>query len=261
LSNIIKRNYIFYNSSDQHVIDSDSRLNNFAPLTFARVEDHTPEDIEEENEPDSVSTEMVHEISEIEAKAALEKVIAEAETQANEIIENAEQMARKLQDDAISEGKEIGFRQGIEEAQSELEQKKLELEQERRRQEQAYERKMKELEPMFAELTMQLVQKITGVMVEDKKDLVFYLVSEALKPIRGPKNFTIRVSKDDAPLINSKKSELQELLAMDTTLEIFEDPSLQKNQCFIETEDRLLDVSLDVQLANLAEHLRILSCS
>ena len=49
------------------------------------------------------------------------------------------------------------------------------------------------------------------------------------------------------------------LLSEDSSLEIIEDSTLSRNQCFIETEDRLLDVSLDVQLKNLSEHFKMLA--
>ena len=94
---------------------------------------------------------------------------------------------------------------------------------------------------------------------EDKKDLILYLISRTLKPIRGPKQFLIRVSEEDASIVSQHKETLTDLLSDDCTLEIFEDPTLSKNQCFIETEDRLLDVSLDVQLKNLSEHLKMLA--
>ena len=261
LSNIIKRNYIFYNPSEQAVIDSDSRLNNFTPLSFARVEDFTPKEEEMECEPNEPEEEMVHAISEVEAKAAIEQILVEAENEANAIIENAKVTANELYEDAVSRGRQQGYEQGLLDAEAMIEQKKQEMEQERLAMQNDFNRQIKELEPKFAELTIDLIRKITGVMVEDKKDLIMYLVSEALKPIRGPKQFLIRVSNDDITTLTSKKEQLLELIPEDATLEILEDSTLAKNQCFIETEDRLLDVSLDVQLSNLAEHLKILAYS
>ena len=125
--------------------------------------------------------------------------------------------------------------------------------------EEEYQKNAKLLEPQFADLTMKLVEKLTGVVAEDKKDLILYLISKTLKPIRGPKQFLIRVSEEDAPVVTQNKDALISLLAEDCTLEIFEDATLHKNQCFIETEDRLLDVSLDVQLKSLSEHLKMLA--
>ena len=44
-----------------------------------------------------------------------------------------------------------------------------------------------------------------------------------------------------------------------TEFDILEDASLSANQCIIETEDKMIDCSLDVQLQNLQEKLHTLA--
>lgn len=188
-----------------------------------------------------------------------ENIIMEARATAEEIISSAKAEALEI----LSEAREQGMQQGYESGLGLLEEKKIEMDEELReqlaRQEEECEKRAKQLEPKFADLTIKLVEKLTGFVAEDKKDLILYLISKTLKPIRGPKQFLIRVSEEDAPIVSQQKESLQAMLSEDCTLEIFEDSTLQKNQCFIETEDRLLDVSLDVQLKNLSEHLKMLA--
>lgn len=263
MSNIIKSNYIFYNKSDKVIIDSNGRAGNFGPLSLIKViNNEQPEtaDIEESAVLEKERTEEEESPLKEKMEILASQMMEQARVQADEIRKAAEEEAATLKAAAFDEGKKQGYEAGSKEAIQEFMQKKQELEEQKKRQDEEYVNQVKELEPKFADLTLKLVEKMTGIIAEDKRDLILYQISEAIKPIRGPKQFLIRVSKDDASLVIQKKDELASLLAADCSLEILEDASLEKNQCFIETEDRLLDVSLDVELKNLADHFRILAC-
>jgi len=256
LSNLIKGSYIHYSQSDRVIIDSNA-TDNFSLLSFAKVEEEVIPEEKEKEETEEVEAESLPDLEEVRQYA--ETIIQDAQAQAEEIVSSAKADAFHIMEEARNQGREEGLQSGI----ADLEAKRKEMEQELAEKEAKLEeeakRQAKQLEPQFADLTMKLVEKLTGIIAEDKKDLILYLISTALKPIRGPKKFYIRISKEDAAAVTSKKAELAGLLSQDASLEIIEDATLNKNQCFIETEDRLLDVSLDVQLKNLAEHLKMLA--
>lgn len=257
MSNLIKGNYIHFSQSDRVIIDSNFPTEQFNPLSFTKVEeDKTLVEEEAEVTIESVE-ESIPDLEEINQYA--ENIIMEARAEADRILASAKAEALEVLNHAREQGEEEGYQSGL----AKIEEKKLQMDQELKlqleKQQEEYEHTIKQLEPQFADLTMKLVEKLTGVVVEDKKDLILYLISRTLKPIRGPKQFLIRVSEEDAPVVSQHKETLTDLLSDDCTLEIFEDPTLSKNQCFIETEDRLLDVSLDVQLKNLSEHLKMLA--
>lgn len=257
MSNLIKGNYIRFSQSDRVIINSQFPIEQFDSLSFARVEEDKTLVEEKEEVTLEAEEESIPDLEEINHYA--ESIIMEARAEADKILESAKAEALEVMANAREQGEEEGYQSGL----SQIEEKKRQMDQELQaqleKQQEEYERTIKQLEPQFVDLTMKLVEKITGVVVEDKKDLVMYLLSRTLKPIRGPKQFLIRVSEEDAPIVSQHKETLTELLSDDCTLEIFEDPTLNKNQCFIETEDRLLDVSLDVQLKNLSEHLKVLA--
>ena len=71
-------------------------------------------------------------------------------------------------------------------------------------------------------------------------------------------SFIIRVSKADYEFLNSKKQELAAALP-ESRIEILVDPMLQSMQCTIETDTRIVDCSLDVQLKNLLTDLKLLA--
>lgn len=240
------------------IIDSNFNSDNFNPLSFAKVE--------EEKEPDAQdghimeqeeSEEVMPDLEEVNQYA--ENIIEQAQAKAEEILSSAKAKAMEIMNTSREQGYREGYDSGLADIEEERRQVESELRESVRRQEEEYEKKVRHLEPQFADLTIKLVEKLTGIVVEDKRDLVMYLLSTALKPIRGPKQFLIRVSEYDAMIVTQRKEELAALLSEDCTLEIFEDSTLDRNQCFIETEDRLLDVSLDVQLKNLSEHLKMLA--
>lgn len=255
MSNIIKGNYIRFSQSDRIIIDSNFPNEQFNPLSLAKVEEDPalaePEEVDEAEDETIPDLEEIHQYAEniiIDARAEAEKIISSAKAEALEVLANAREQGE-------AEGYESGLLQ-IEEKKRQMDE---ELQAQLQKQQEECERYIKQLEPQFADLTVKLVESLTGVVVEDKRDLVLYLLSKTLKPIRGPKQFLIRVSEEDAPIVTQKKESLAALLSEDCTLEIFEDSTLQKNQCFIETEDRLLDISLDVQLKNLSDHIKMLA--
>lgn len=114
-----------------------------------------------------------------------------------------------------------------------------------------------QMEGEVADLVASLVTKITGVLADDKKDLILYLVEKGLKNYDNLDSYNIRVSSSDYDFVLSKKEYLEDITGCD--IQITADSQLSKNQCLIETESRVIDCSLDVQLNNLANDLKLLA--
>ena len=115
------------------------------------------------------------------------------------------------------------------------------------------------LESRFADILIGLITKITGVVCEDKKDVIIYLIDNALHNVSKSKEITIRVSKNDIMMVESEKDKFLSGLSDDVSFDIVEDDSLSDNQCIIETESGVIDCSLDAQLDNLKEQLRLIT--
>ena len=115
------------------------------------------------------------------------------------------------------------------------------------------------LEPKYAELMGALIEKITGVLCEDKKDVIVYLIHQALNQLEKTKSVTLRVSKPDMLTVSAQKEQLRSCVSGEVDFDITEDDSLQENQCIIETDQRIIDCSLDVQLQNLKDQIRMLT--
>ena len=94
----------------------------------------------------------------------------------------------------------------------------------------------------------------------DKKDMILTLVNSVLSGDDVSKNYIIRVSSEDVKFLRDNKSLIEQKAGKSVNIEIIEDMSLKKNQCLIDTDLGIYDASLDIQLENLINDIRILSC-
>jgi flagellar assembly protein FliH len=80
-----------------------------------------------------------------------------------------------------------------------------------------------------------------------------------MRNIEG-RSLLVHVSKEDYPYISMQKKQLvSESVSSSTEVDIVEDASLSKNECFIETEAGIFDCGLGTQLSELSQKLKLLS--
>jgi flagellar assembly protein FliH len=115
-----------------------------------------------------------------------------------------------------------------------------------------------QVEPKAAGIIADLIQKMTGILVDEKKEVILYLIEKAMKNKDKSNEYTVKVSKEDYETVMSGRELLLEAIGRDTVLNVSEDSSLKKNQCFIETDLRIINCSLDVQLNNLVTDLKLI---
>ena len=187
-----------------------------------------------------------------------EKMKAAAREECDKIIEEARESLEKERETVYYEAKEQGYQDGLNAAASECDALKQELTEKLSSAEAEFEKKVDELEPAFVDLLINLIQKITGILVEDRRDLVLHIIRQSILDMENSNNYVIHVSKDDYDFVNSKKQELLFELK-GNNIEVVEDPVLQRAQCTIETDTRIFDCSLDVQLKNLIADIKLLS--
>ena len=135
--------------------------------------------------------------------------------------------------------------------QAELEEHKLSLQAD-------YNREMKELEPMLLNTIITVVEKVFHIQFSDKKDILLYLVENAVMNIEGCKSFRIRVGEEQRVFLERRKEEILEQVGHDITLEFLSDSSFQEDQCVIETDTGIFDCGTGVQLENLVRDIKAL---
>ncbi|MGN0481853.1 MAG: FliH/SctL family protein, partial [Lachnospiraceae bacterium] len=122
-----------------------------------------------------------------------------------------------------------------------------------------YREKMSRMEPELVETITALFEKVVHVISEDNSQLVIDLINNAMHNMDTGNSFLIRVSPDDYPFVVNHQGKIYCAMSKDIQIEIFEDASLQKNQCRIESEFGVYDCSLDIQMGNLIRDIKLMS--
>ena len=122
-----------------------------------------------------------------------------------------------------------------------------------------YAEKIKRIEPELVDVILELFVDITKVLSFDKRDMIMTLVDSVISGDEISNNIIIRVSKDDAVFLRENKERIIASTGKDIHLEIVEDMMMKKNECYIDTDFGIYDCSLDIQLENLVNDIKILS--
>lgn len=268
LSNLIK----FYNfnvtEEDKKVLDFDSQVGDFIPgiLTHGEVEVRDlereefdaefPKELFEETQSEEVSL-LPSELLE-KANEEAEKIIQNAKAEAEKILEQAKVAGEFEKNKVIEEGQKLGYQQGLVKANDELAGQRMELEERTQQLELEYQQLVSELEPNFVNLVMGLVKKLTGIVVEDKKEIIMYLMEQSLRNLGKVKQLVIRVSAQDFELVTASEDKIRAIVGNECQLDVVTDTKLLKNQCMLELDNQIIDCSLDVQLEGLMEDLKLL---
>ncbi len=282
-SNIVKWNYINFEKEDKVVINSDKRVDllaevlsvskgtaeavigtaskdGFSTLNFQAV---SSEELSESLLPsfqDTVQDEQL-EASRQELLKEAEETLEQAREEAQEILENARKEAEGIKSSAYEVGKDDGFRSGMKDSQTKIIAMEMEYKEKVRLLEQEYNDKLEEAEPQFVDIMINLIEKITGIMVENKKEVILHLVHNGIRHIGKSKKYTIQCSTEDYPLLEGEKERLCMAVGIPDGIDIVENLEFTKNQCIIEADAKIIDCSLDIQLRNLIETLKILNIS
>lgn len=278
MSNLLKSVFFNMTPGEVRVIDSDEKVEQFIPNIFdePKQDEFTAFDAGqfesigmlpdgESGFDDGLSVISMEDVADQERQKLLmemqeeqEKLLNEAREQAGRIIADANYQADQIKRSAMDEGTRAGLTEGRKQAERELVSHRAELEEEYNNRYAQLEEEAKAVEPAFADIVLALVRKLTGVVCEDKKDVIIYLIDNALHNLGRAKQIILHVSKADMPRVSANRAAFRELAGNVSEFDVMEDESLLENQCIIETENRIVDCSLDAQLENLKEHIKLL---
>ncbi len=271
MSNLLKYNSVVVRNDDRLVIDSNRMLDalieqqhrNLAQVSPVPDEDGFLCGLDAETVERLVTDQDQEEDEELKAQAS--GIIEDAKAQAQAILDEAARQA----EDIRTQAKEEGYSRGMDEAGKDsdriLSDKLSQMEQEFAARELQLRRECEDykahLEPKMAETMLKLFTNITGAIAQDKQDLVLNLVNSVMHNAELSREFTIRVSEDDYKFLISNKEMIYGATLPEYHIEICKDPHLERSQCVIETDAGVFDCSLDIQLQNLVQEIRILSCA
>jgi len=164
----------------------------------------------------------------LDAKEVLKKVQDDAINFKEEIAVECE----KLKEQAQKDGYEAGFQEwaeNIEKFQSEIDSLR------------------EEYSKILAPVALKATQKIVGKAFEMSDDLIYNIVSNALKPVLQHKRVTIYVNKQDLESLEHNREKLKNVFEHIEILSIREREDISQGGCVIETEGGIINARLENQ--------------
>ena len=194
-----------------------------------------------------------------EATSMADEIVAKAQQEAESIVSDAKNQMEEIRMAAREEGIAQGREEGLSQAAQELEQMRAELQEEKIRQEREYTRLVQGVEGKYVEILCGLITKLTGVIVEDKQDVILHLIRSAIRDIDSSKKYVIRVCSQDLFTVEANKEKIRNEMGMEAVLEVQEEKSLGTGEGIIETDTQMVDCGFRTQLDNLISTLRMLA--
>ena len=287
LSNLLKGFYVAVNNSDARVIDSNELISEklvhirntvnvegfsgdgfsagLNPLNVSQVLDDSSKILGDEPEP-------IDEQAILEAESKREDILNEAKMEADAIVGRANEDALSIIENAKMEAEQIllaarenGYADGMQKANIEADALKQqvvsEYEEEKKRLVAEYRRKTEQIEPELVDVILKIFADITKTVSSDKKDMILTLVNNVMSGGEPSRSFIIRAAVEDAIFLRENKDKIIGATRNDIQIEIVSDPSMKRNECLIDTDTGVYDCSLDIQLENLINDIRILSAT
>lgn len=187
-----------------------------------------------------------------DARERAQKILSDAEADAETIRKNA-------QEEGYAKGLEDGSMEAMRRADEYLEKLNRERDQalEEARKEMA--ENIEETERQIVDIACELICKLTGILVDDYKPVMIYMINKAMNEDDESRKFIVRVSEENYTYIADNEDRLAKAANPGISVEIFSDSKLKKGQCQIESDTGIVDLSMDVQVRNLVTAIKLLS--
>lgn len=277
MSNLIKYQFVNLKPDNAVLIDPEKNADKFVPMKKdSRVKIRSLEEVEEEErekekqqEEEKKSTgKFMSGISIAELDEEMEKKREEAEKQSEQILEDAGnradalvaqagEEADKIREAARQEGFEAGRQEGMQQAEEETSRIRQELMEQSQNLLFEYDEMVSGIEPRYVDILCALIQKLTGVLMADNKDILLHLIRCGIADMDPARRYTIRVSPEDTMTAESYRRQISKE-AGKVIIDIQEEKGLAKDECIIETEHQMVDCGFKTQLNNMLTTLRML---
>lgn len=183
-----------------------------------------------------------------DAKEMYLKIIAEANSEAQRIIDAAQQekdaFYSQAADQGYDEGREAGFAEGLNQAEAIIQQAAFIKQQLDERSNQIY----KEAEIEIMEMVLDIAKKVIGEELTQSPDILISLIKQALAKCAFKDKLVIRVSEQDFDFVSQNRDRIIVLTEGINDLEINCDKALAKGSCIVETPSGEINSGINVQI-------------
>ena len=266
MSNVFKSgfNNIKTITTEPFVLDGNSRKIEIPQGRILRPAEEKPEG-EEEPYSEAPDAPKARENEELlgDAMEKAQAIMTETREKANSILEQAKSEAEGILEAAKQEGYNKGLEEGNMEAMKRSDAYLERLEEEKATFMQSYdkeaEERIAEAEKKMVELSCRIISKMTGMLVDEYQPVMLYMINQSLQEQEASRRFTIHVCEESFAYINDNYDRLAGATNPSIELEIFADAKLTKGQCQIESDNGIIDLSMEVQVNNLIKAFKLLS--
>lgn len=195
-----------------------------------------------------------------QAREEAERLVANAKAQADTIVAEGMEQAALSKKNVLEEARMNGYREGINRANKEVEDMKAQILAKQKALEAEYEAQFQSMEADLVETITGIYEHIFNVDLRSNREILLHLITTTMRKVEGGRSFIIHVSKEDYPMVNMQKKQiLSGLVTSSTSVDVIEDLTLSKGECFIEAEGGIFECGIGTQLKELNKKLRILS--
>ena len=268
LSNLYKSRFVIDSTKEKRIINSNEKVAECMEDYIRMKREEALADGEFVEGLDAESVEVLEEPQEVENAPQVETVSEEeraqslletAKAEADQILEDAKMQAEHMREQALEEGRQDGYKAGQEQALMEIQNEQNRLKSLQDDLKNDYDKKCAELEPQLVDVITDVVEKVFQIQFADQKNVLLYLIQNAIQNADGCREFRIHVGEGSYANVSEHKAELAERVGGDLRLDLIEDAALSDDQCMIETEAGVFDCSVGVQMKNLIKEIKALS--
>ena len=165
------------------------------------------------------------------------------------LVSRAQEEASYIKQSAYQEG----FNAGVQQAQADLENFRNTLGAFMGAEEKVFE----EIAPQILPIAMEIAQKVIKTEVKTDPQIVLDTIMDVLKTLsKNEPKIVLRVNPVQVQYIKDTLPEQVRLLGMETKLSILSDESITEGGCIVETNNGLVDASVEAQLEIVQNALR-----
>jgi flagellar assembly protein FliH len=211
-------------------------------LSKARREE-IPQEVE-------ISPEELPMLGPVQDKA--ERIIANAESRAQGIIENARDEIDRMKE----ESRELGFEEGKREAMEQVSHQFSDTMETVNQAVIARRKIIEDSEGEILRLALKVAEQIIRSEVSLHRDVCLNIVSEAISRVSDREQIIIKVNRDDVEQIKKYKDRIAGIVDGVKSFSILEDSHVESGGCIIETNLGYVDARISTKLKSIAESFK-----
>ncbi|TFE03499.1 flagellar assembly protein FliH [Jeotgalibacillus sp. R-1-5s-1] len=182
-----------------------------------------------------------------EAQLTYQQTMDQIEQHKNNWEEEKQQLQKNAYEEAFAQGYEEGRNKGYDDLTHLLEEAKEIVSSSK----DTLHKQLEENEFVILELAIKASEKIMSVKLEDDPAAFLPIVKKGIKEAREMREIKIYTAIQQFTFLQQEREELLSIFPVDVKLYIYPEEELEPFQCFIESSQGRIDISIDTQLTEL----------